>query len=154
MPVHPTLRAAPLLAVAALFSGVAAAQPAEQPAPSSRDADVQALRDEVRALRAEVEAARTDKKADKDTKDETPLPAPLSRSSRPLGQEAFWPWVVPPPGVSAGGYVQAQYYWNESSQDQLTQSGATLNQDRFMIRRARAQDFQGVAHFASGRRLI
>jgi len=126
------------LAIAMLLPGVAMAQPVD-PAPSTRDADVQALREEVRALRAEVEASRTDKKADKDTKDEPALPAPMSRSTRPLGQEAFWPWVTPPEGVSASAYVQAQYYWNESSQDQLTQSGTLLNQDRFMIHRARAQ---------------
>jgi hypothetical protein len=132
--------------VAALFPGAAMAQstsppptpaPETQP-PSSRDADVQALRDEVRALRAEVEASRGDKDR-KSGYEEPPLPAPLSRSTRPLGQEAFWPWVTPPEGVSASAYVQAQYYWNESSQDQLTQGGAPLNLDRFMIHRARAQ---------------
>lgn len=56
---------------------------------------------------------------------------------RPLGYEAFWPWVLPPEGVSAGGYIQSQYDWVQSSQDQLSASGALLNKDRFLIRRAR-----------------
>ena len=138
--------AAFLLAIVTLTSGVAMAQQAapstsstaEQAAPPSRDADVQALRDEVRVLRAEVEAVRSDKGDRADKKEEPALPAPLSQSPHPLGYEVFWPWVTPPDGVSTLAYVQAQYDWNESSQDQLTQSGTTLNQDRFLIRRARA----------------
>ncbi len=132
-----------MLFVATLLPGIASAQtvapgaapvdPAA-PGPPSRDADVQALRDEVRALRAEVEAVHPRKPGA--TVD---LPPPLSPSPGPLGREAFWPWVTPPEGVSASAYVQAQYYWNESSQDQLTQNGAPLNQDRFVIHRARAQ---------------
>ena len=61
-----------------------------------------------------------------------------SVSPRPLGSEAFWPWVLPPEGISASGYVQGQYESHQDSQDQLAQGGATLNQDRFSIRRARA----------------
>jgi hypothetical protein len=55
-----------------------------------------------------------------------------------LGYEAFWPWVLPPEGVTAGVYIQSQYNWVQSSQDRLSPSGALLNKDRFLIRRARA----------------
>jgi hypothetical protein len=40
-------------------------------------------------------------------------------------------------GVTINGYIQAQYGQNQYSQDQLAQGGATLNQDRFVIRRGR-----------------
>ena len=35
------------------------------------------------------------------------LPAPSP--PRPLGYEAFWPWVTPPDGLSVARYVQSQY---------------------------------------------
>jgi hypothetical protein len=56
---------------------------------------------------------------------------------RPLGYEPFWPWALPPEGISSSAYLQAQYESHEDSQDQLAQGGATLNQDRFSIRRMR-----------------
>ena len=40
-------------------------------------------------------------------------------------------------GVSLYGYVQADYQLRQSSDDQLDASGQPLNQDRFLIRRAR-----------------
>ena len=40
-------------------------------------------------------------------------------------------------GVSLYGYVQADYQIRQSSEDQLDTSGQALNQDRFLIRRAR-----------------
>jgi len=61
----------------------------------------------------------------------------LAPIPRPLGYEAFWPWVTAPEGFSLGGYIQSEYIWSQSSQDQLAQSGALLNKDRFLIRRAR-----------------
>jgi len=102
----------------------------EGPAPPapSRDADVEALRQEVRALREEVEHVRAAKEPAV-----TKLPP-----EHPLGYEVFWPWYTPPDGISTLAYVQGQYSYNDSSQDQLTQSGQPLNQDRFLIRRARA----------------
>lgn len=61
-----------------------------------------------------------------------PLPA-----DRPIGWEASRPWVVPPEGISIGGYLQTQYESHQNSQDQLFQGGVLQNQDRFVIRRAR-----------------
>jgi hypothetical protein len=40
-------------------------------------------------------------------------------------------------GVSLYGYVQTDYQIRQSSEDQLDSSGQSLNQDRFLIRRAR-----------------
>jgi hypothetical protein len=41
------------------------------------------------------------------------------------------------PGLSFYGYVQADYQMTQSSEDQLDSAGQPLNQDRFLIRRAR-----------------
>ena len=40
-------------------------------------------------------------------------------------------------GISLYGYVQADYQMRQSSEDQLSATGQPLNQDRFLIRRAR-----------------
>lgn len=42
-----------------------------------------------------------------------------------------------PDGLKIGGYVQAQLQQNAISEDQLQQSGAPLNQNEFLVRRAR-----------------
>ena len=55
----------------------------------------------------------------------------------PLGREAFWPWVLPPEGISVGAYLQSQYESHQDSQDQLFQGGAPMNKNRFSVRRAR-----------------
>jgi hypothetical protein len=105
------------------------------------------LRDEVNALREELHAL---KDALEQTRTAAPSPPPstppapshepptlVPATPRPLGYEAFWPWVLPPEGISFGGYLQAQYESHEDSQDQLFQGGAPMNQDRFLVRRAR-----------------
>jgi len=127
-----------LLFWAALGPGIAMAQEAPSPqsppesppaSPSKHDADIEELREELRQLREEVAAQRAD----------TIRPPAPSSIPKPLGYEAFWPWVTPPDGLSVSGYLQSQYQYNDSSQDQLTQSGQPLNQDRFSIHRARVQ---------------
>jgi hypothetical protein len=100
--------------------------------------ELDALREEVRALRTRVESAPPPP---------TPLPAPAEGPAgvheragptpRPLGYEPYWPWATPPEGLTLGGYLQSEYIWSQSSQDQLAQGGALLNKDRFLIRRAR-----------------
>lgn len=47
-------------------------------------------------------------------------------------KKAAWP-----EGLRVGGYIQAQYESNQQSEDQLQQGGVPLNQNRFLIRRAR-----------------
>ncbi len=129
----PPPAAAPSAAVPAQASTTTDTSPA-------RDDEVKALREEIRALRDEVHATATDKTPDRSgaSSKEPLLPVPLSPNPHPVGHEAFWPWVTPSEGVSGFAYAQTQYVWNESSQDQLTQSGTPYNQDRFVIRRARA----------------
>ena len=52
----------------------------------------------------------------------------------PPKEEPVWP-----DGLRVGGYIQAQYENNQQSEDQLQQGGAPLNQNRFLIRRARVR---------------
>jgi hypothetical protein len=139
-------RAALALVAGSFYTKVSAAQPTEpllpQPAPppSHIDDDVAALREEVHSLRAEVEAQ---KKAEQAAPAPVPTPPPpppapgATQRTKPLGHEEFWPWVLPPEGVSVGGFVQSQYEAHQDSQDQLNANGGTLNKDRFSIRRAR-----------------
>jgi hypothetical protein len=103
------------------------------PVPADSSSDV-ALRQDVEGLRAEVRALRTP--IDSAPPVVAPPPPPLLRP-RPLGYEYFWPWVLPPDGISFGAYLQSQYTSSQSSQDQLLQGGALINKNRFLIRRAR-----------------
>jgi hypothetical protein len=106
-----------------------AARADDSPPPPSA---IDALREEVRELRAEVEKARS--ASGPATPHEAPETKPLLS---PLGREPFWPWAIPPEGLSVGGYLQAQLETHQDSTDQLAQGGALLNKDRFSIRRAR-----------------
>jgi hypothetical protein len=45
--------------------------------------------------------------------------------------------IAGPLGLVFSGYIQAQYESNQLSEDQLQQGGVALNQDRFLVRRAR-----------------
>jgi hypothetical protein len=63
--------------------------------------------------------------------------AVASAPAHRLGYEPFWPWILPPDGITFGGYLQAQYESHQDSQDQLFQGGLPINQDRFLVRRAR-----------------
>lgn len=45
--------------------------------------------------------------------------------------------IAGPLGLVFSGYIQAQYEASQLSQDQLQQGGVALNQDRFLVRRAR-----------------
>jgi hypothetical protein len=127
----------------------APAPPAPAPPPSSAPAEseIEALRREMREERAKT-AARIDaleaelavRKAEAKPLDAGPAPA-----APPAGLAGGL--LSPPAGLGGllfgggawtfGAYVQAQYQQNQDSSDQLTQSGAYLNQDRFLVRRGR-----------------
>jgi hypothetical protein len=104
------------------------AAPATPPAAPAADAS---LHDEVAALRAEVAALRGDVKALE--------PAKRPPAASTLGYAGFWPWKLPPEGISFDSYVQAQYETHQDSQNEISQDGALLNKDRFSIRRARVE---------------
>jgi hypothetical protein len=58
-----------------------------------------------------------------------PSPAPVT--------EAPTPALPLSHGLQISGYVQAEFQANQLSEDQLQQGGLPLNQDRFLVRRAR-----------------
>jgi hypothetical protein len=127
-----------------------AAAPAPPPASSASPGDAATLKNEVQALRAEVAALQSKVEAVPPAPPPPPPspapPAPASSAetkppptppTHALGYEPYWPWGLPPEGMSFGGYLQSQYTQSNASQDQLAQGGALLNKDRFLIRRAR-----------------
>lgn len=62
----------------------------------------------------------------------------LERPELPPTSVGFGPGLgVSEWGVRLSGYVQAQYQWNQLSEDQLGQGGVVLNRNRFMVRRGR-----------------
>jgi hypothetical protein len=84
--------------------------PAIAPAPATPIPDVEAMRRELADVRARLDAAER-------------------RSIfAALGE-----------GFSLTAYLQAQYESHQDSDDQLRQGGAILNQDRFLVRRARVR---------------
>jgi hypothetical protein len=58
--------------------------------------------------------------------------APPSTAAEPAKPSVNWTG-----GLRLGGYLQAQFETSQLSEDQLQQGGAPLNQNRFLIRRAR-----------------
>jgi Phosphate-selective porin O and P len=134
--------AAPSTAAAAPAASVAPSATPAAASSASSDAtlrqDITALQDEVRSLRAEVQASRPPLMPNAARTPDDSRTAPAKPAAvRPLGYEPFWPWVLPPEGISLGGYLQTQYESHQDSQDQLLQGGASMNKNRFSVRRAR-----------------
>src|SRR5262249_13087932 len=103
----------------------------EGPTPPVSDAELTRLRREIDAEKAAraTDRARLEK-----------LEAAVSRTPPPPPE--------PPPaaprtarlGVTLSGFAQLDYQTRQSSQDQLNNAtGAPLNEDRFLVRRARAK---------------
>jgi hypothetical protein len=99
-----------------------------QPAPAPIDPELTRLQ---RELDAEKAARATDRaRLDR-------LEAAVNRAAPPTAPEAPRTARV---GVTLSGFAQLDYQTRQSSQDQLNNAtGAPLNEDRFMVRRARAK---------------
>jgi hypothetical protein len=144
-PAAPPSAPAPVSVPAATAVAPPPSAPEAPPTPASPSeaavrADLMALHEEVASLRAQVEKTRT---APRSEGFSVGTGAPSG-----LGSAAFWPWVLPPDGISVSGYLQSQYEAHQDSQNQLAQGGALLNKDRFSIRRARVSltgDWEYVA---------
>ncbi len=114
----------------------AALPPPPAPAPASPSApppsaEIEALRGEMREERARLAARIDTLEADLAARQ---VAAPSSWTPPTTG------FGGPAPGQGVWGinaYVQAQYEQHQSSADQIGQSGAYLNQDRFLVRRGR-----------------
>jgi hypothetical protein len=96
---------------------------------------------EIAALRARVEALETKGAAEPahpQVRSDPPAPSPPTTSFEASPWSRVWPR-----GLLIGGYVQAQYQQSQLSQDQLDANGSTLNQNRFLVRRARLRVDRG-----------
>jgi hypothetical protein len=120
--------AAPAPATAAPTPTATATPPGPVAAPAVTG-EVAELQKEVRALRDEV----------RDVKEQQswhPF-VEIWDESKPIRSQ-ITPWDIPGrDGVWVTGYIQSQYEMSQASQDQLTPSGGLVNQDRFLVRRAR-----------------
>jgi hypothetical protein len=85
-----------------------------------QEAGLEELRQQVKELRKHSQSSTPPKPGVSS--------APLSGPSPALGAER---------GLRLTGYFQAQYETHQDSEDQLAIGGAPLNQDRFVLRRAR-----------------
>lgn len=141
------------VAALALFAGSARAQDLEieiedTPAPASatpaagattpRDAETEALRALVERLEARLAAVEarpvTDTVAPVDEAAPAPVPRPRTWKERlDPGRQGWWDAL----DLRVSGYVQAQYESHQLSEDEITPDGGALNQDRFLVRRAR-----------------
>jgi hypothetical protein len=74
----------------------------------------------------------------------------LVRGAVPSDDTEPRPWRLPPRGLLLTGYVQGQYEASQASEDQLQQGGAPLNQDRFLVRRARLRLTRTWRYVAAG----
>jgi len=102
---------------------------------------------ELAELRARVQSLEANGATD--TKKTTEPAHPIVRSDPPtssLPSTSFdgsaWSRAWPR-GLVVSGYVQAQYQQSQASQDQLDANGAPLNQNRFLVRRARLRIDRG-----------
>jgi hypothetical protein len=107
------------------------------PAPAARSDSAS----EIAELRARIQAL--------EAKGASEPAHPIVRSDPPASCVATTsfdvsPWSPSwPQGLVVSGYVQAQYQQSQASQDQLDANGATLNQNRFLVRRARLRVDRG-----------
>lgn len=143
---HPT-RVAALLAVALVASTrdalaqdadlevPAAPAPATTPAAPAPKADANAeLEERIRALEARLAAPAPSPPVQPPA---STAPAPEPNAVRVEREPSLTGGVTGPLGLVFSGYIQAQYEASQLSEDQLQQGGVALNQDRFLVRRAR-----------------
>ena len=104
---------------------------AAAPAPAAASADVAALEARVRQLEEKLANPTPPPSAATKQPDDSPTTVRVER------EPSLNAGVVGPLGLVFSGYVQAQYEHNQLSEDQLQQGRVLLNQNRFLVRRAR-----------------
>lgn len=110
--------------------------PVTAPTPTAPDASA-----EIAALRARVEALETQAAAGSS---HSTIPSDFFGTPPPTTSFEASPWSRKwTKGLTISGYVQAQYQQSQLSADQLSADGTPLNQDRFLVRRARLRVDRG-----------
>jgi hypothetical protein len=111
---------------------------ADANANANADADANANANETAQLEARVRALEARlAPAPAPALAPPPAPAPAPAEVRVEREPSLTGGLTGPLGLVFSGYVQAQYESNQLSEDQLQQGGTPLNQDRFLVRRAR-----------------
>lgn len=127
-PAVPVLRAAPSVATPVMVSAQAPAVEA-----GGQDALRQRLEELERGLAAQGKRLEEQSRGLQDGS------LGLVRGTIPREDQEPRPWRLAPRGLLLTGYVQAQAERSQASQDQLQQGDTPLNQDRFLVRRARVR---------------
>ncbi len=120
-------------AASPLLPSSGASSPAA-PAPTDATREVAELRARVQALEARTVPAP----APPEPRSEPSVPTTPSVSFDASPWSRTWAR-----GLVVGGYIQAQYQSSQASQDQLDANGTPLNQNRFLVRRARLRIDRG-----------
>ncbi|MDC0672626.1 porin [Nannocystis radixulma] len=117
-----------------------------EPAPAQPDPEITALREQLAAVQTRLQTVEDERRQDKseqsqqEKKRRTPFVrvGDVGRAELAPTHVGFGPGAgVSQWGVRLSGYIQSQYQWSQLSEDQIQQGGATLNQNRFMVRRGR-----------------
>ncbi|MCY1059636.1 porin [Nannocystis sp. SCPEA4] len=116
------------------------------PTPAQPDPEITALREQLAAVQARLQTVEDERRQEKSeqSQQEKKRRTPFVRVGN-VGRAEIAPTHVgfgPGAGLSQwgvrlSGYIQSQYQWSQLSEDQIQQGGATLNQNRFMVRRGR-----------------
>ncbi|MCY0988140.1 porin [Nannocystis sp. ILAH1] len=115
-----------------------------QPVAPAPDPEFALLREQLAAVQARLETVEKERAAEKIELKKAEQRTPFVRVGD-VGRAEIAPTHIgfgPGAGVSQwgvrlSGYIQSQYQWSQLSEDQIQQGGATLNQNRFMVRRGR-----------------
>lgn len=117
-----------------------------EPTPAQPDPEITALREQLAAVQARLQEVEDERRQDKSEQSQqekqrrTPFVrvGDVGRAEIAPTHVGFGPGAgVSQWGVRLSGYIQSQYQWSQLSEDQIQQGGATLNQNRFMVRRGR-----------------
>ncbi|MDC0716754.1 porin [Nannocystis bainbridge] len=134
------------------------AVPIEEPVaepPRQPDPELTGLREQLAAVQARLDTVENERRVEKAEHLKSRARNPFVRVGD-VGRAEIAPTHIgfgPGAGVSQwgvrlSGYIQSQYQWSQLSEDQIQQGGATLNQNRFMVRRGRLRisgDWKWVA---------
>jgi hypothetical protein len=132
VPASPTPVTTPTGTVPAPATNGSSAAPAQAQPPTTAAAAKPSVPATVTATDQLATPRRADQKDQRAPAEDGPVNLERRAYTRPI-----------PSGLQIGGYVQAQYQHNAISEDQLEQGGSPINQNEFLVRRARLRVDRG-----------